>query len=139
MSDIFVPQKEVWVNKTTGEEVEGYKNIQRIERNNFHIVYFSYLFNLFDKLGGKKLQILKYILEHKSNDNILIITNRELANVTKTSTQTVFQTLKLLKEANIIKTRTGAIILNSKFAICGSKGKEEWIFQKFEIFDKEIK
>lgn len=136
-NSFFTPKKQIWVNKETGEEIEGYLSVKRTERSNFEIVYFSYLFDLFDKLGGKRLKILKYILENKGYDNVLVITVRELAKITNTSTYTVNQTLKILKEAKIINARTGAIIVNSKFTVKGSKAKEEWIFQKFEIFDKE--
>ena len=133
-----IPQKGTWVNVETGQKVSGYLSLTRVERKDFDIVYFSYLFDLFDKLGGKKFQVLKYILANKTNDNTLIITVRELAKASNTSTRTVNDTLKMLREAGIIKTRLGAIILNSRFTVRGSKAKEEWIFHKFEIFDKEI-
>ena len=138
MSEAFIPKKGIWVNEETGERVEGYASLTRVERKNFDIIYFSYLFDLFDKLGGKKFQVLKYILANKSNDNILVITIRELAKVTNTSTRTVNETLKLLRDVGIIKTRIGAIIVNSHFTVRGSKSKEEWIFHKFEIFDEKI-
>ena len=42
------------------------------------ITYLTYLVDLFDKLGGKKYTVFKYILAHKSAENTLIITTREL-------------------------------------------------------------
>ena len=138
MSEAFIPKKGTWVNEETGERVEGYISLKKVERKDFDIIYFSYLFDLFDKLGGKKFQVLKYILANKSYDNTLIITIRELVKATNTSITTVNETLKLLRDAGIIKTRTGAIILNSRFTVRGSKSKEEWIFHKFEIFDEKI-
>lgn len=137
MSKSFIPEVNTWVNKDTGQEVDGYLSLKRVERKDFDIIYFSYLFDLFDKLGGKKFQVLKYILANKSYDNTLIITMRELAKFTNTSPATVNETLKLLRDAGIIKTRTGAIIVNSHFTVRGSKNKEAWIFQKFEIFDEK--
>lgn len=138
MANEFVPKKGTWVNEETGQRVTGYVTLTKVERKDFEIIYFSYLFDLFDKLGGKRFQVLKYILANKSSDNTLIITIRELANATKVSTKTVHETLKLLREVGIIKTRLGAIILNSRFTVHGSKAKEDWIFHKFEIFDQEI-
>lgn len=138
MSKSFIPEVNTWVNKDTGQEVDGYLSLKRVERKDFDIIYFSYLFDLFDKLGGKKFQVLKYILANKSYDNTLIITMRELAKFTNTSLATVNETLKLLRDAGIIKTRTGAIIVNSHFTVRGSKNKEAWIFHKFEIFDEKI-
>ena len=47
---------------------------------------------------GQKYKVFKYIVEHKSADNTLIITNRELAQRCDVSTKTITETLKLLKE-----------------------------------------
>lgn len=138
MAEAFLPRKGTWVNEETGERVTGFMSLTRVERKDFDIVYFAYLFDLFDKLGGKKFQVLKYILANKSSDNILVITIKELAKAVDVSTRTVNETLKLLKEAEIIKTRIGAIIVNSRFIVHGSMAKEQWIFHRFEIFDKPI-
>jgi DNA-binding transcriptional ArsR family regulator len=110
--------------------------VKRVERNGFEITYLAYLFDLFDKLGGKKYTVLKYILQNKSSDNTLIITNRELAAKTGTSLQTVSDALKLLREAHLIETRTGAIMLNPKLAHRGRAGRERYLLQKFTTFQE---
>lgn len=130
-------EKDIWVNQRTGEIVEAKQVLHRIARENFEIVYLSYLLDLFDKLGGKRYQVFKYIIANKSYDNTLIITNRELAEKANVSTKTVVEALRMLRDAGIIKTRTGAIILNAKFMNRGSLGKEAYIMQKFEIFDSK--
>lgn len=130
-------EKEVWINKRTGEEIEAKQVLHRVARENFEIVYLSYLLDLFDKLGGKRYQVFKYIIANKSYDNTLIITNRELAIKSGVSTYTVTEALNMLRDAGIIKTRTGAIILNAKLMNRGSLGKEAYIMQKFEMFDSK--
>lgn len=112
--------------------------VKRVERNGFEITYLAYLFDLFDKLGGKKYTVLKYILQNKSSDNTLIITNRELATKTGTSLQTVSDALKLLREAHLIETRTGAIMLNPKLAHRGRANRERYLLQKFTTFQEPI-
>lgn len=110
--------------------------VRKVQRTGFEITYLTYLFDVFDKLGGKKYQVLKYIMDHKSSDtNALIITNRELAAKSKVSLQTVTEALKILREAHLIETRTGAIMLNPKLAHRGNSGKEKYLLQKFEAFD----
>lgn len=108
--------------------------VKTVNRNGFQITYLSYLFDLFDQLAGKKYAVVKFILQHKSLDNTLIITNRELAQKCEVSTKTVVDTLKLLKNAGLIQTRTGAIMLNPKLAHRGDDKKEKYLLQKFVEF-----
>lgn len=121
----------------TGEPILADEVVKKVSRTGFEITYLTYFVDLFDKLGGKKYLVVKYIIEHKSTDNTLIITTRELASKTGTSTKTVTETLKLLKEANLIKQRVGSIMLLPKLAHRGSDRKEAYLMQKFETFEGE--
>lgn len=108
--------------------------VKKVDRNGFEITYLSYFFDLFDQLAGKKYAVVKYILKNKSSDNTLIITNRELANKCNVGINTVTETLKILKIAGLIVTRTGAIMINPKLAHRGNDGKERYLLQKFVAF-----
>lgn len=125
-----------WVNKRTGEIIEANQVLKRVPRNGFEITYLSYFMDLFDALAGKKYQVFKYIMEHKTADNTLIITTRELVRETGTSATTVQGTLNLLKDAGLITKKTGAIMLNPKLAMRGSNQKEKYLLQRFEAFDQ---
>ena len=109
--------------------------VKKVNRNGFEITYLTYLVDLFDKLGGKKYTVFKYIFAHKSAENTLIITTRELAEKTSTSTKTVVETLKLLEDSGLISRRTGAIMLLPKLAHRGSDRREAYLMQKFVEFD----
>ena len=123
--------------KIVGEPIEAEQIVKKVPRKGFEITYLAYFCELFDKLGGKKYTVFKYIIEHKSADNTLIITNRELAQKTNTSLQTVSDTLKLLREAGLIVCRTGSIMLLPKLAHRGSDKKEAYLMQKFESFETD--
>lgn len=62
-------------------------------------------------LGGKRYEIFKYIIEHRGKDNTLITTVRELSEETKTSSQTVVNTLKILEKGGLIERKVGSIRL----------------------------
>lgn len=138
--------KEMWVQvdsqalqetgeiRTIGEPVVADASITKCDRNGFEITYLAYLFDVFDQLGGQKYKVFKYIVENKSSDNTLIITNRELAEKCNVSTKTISETLKLLKEKNLIATRTGAIMILPKIAHRGKAGREQFLMHKFEEF-----
>ena len=112
-------------------------SITKCDRNGFEITYLAYLFDVFDQLGGQKYKVFKYIVEHKSSDNTLIITNRELAAKCDVSTKTISETLKLLKEKGLIATRTGAIMVLPKIAHRGKVGREQFLMHKFQEFGNE--
>ncbi|MEL6018005.1 replication/maintenance protein RepL, partial [Escherichia coli] len=79
-----------WVNQDTGEMIEVNEVVKRVPRSGFEITYLTYFMDLFDKLGGQKYQVFKYIIENRSRDNnTLVTTNKELSRLTKTSTKTV--------------------------------------------------
>jgi len=109
----------------------------KVHSPGFEITYLAYFLELFDKLGGAKYKVFKYIIENKEYNNTLIITVRELVEKTGTSIRTVNETLKLLREQGLIKTRTGSIMLLPKLSHRGSGRKEAYLMRKFEAFEKE--
>ena len=48
--------------KITGEPIIADEVVKKVNRNGFEITYLTYLVDLFDKLGGKKYTVFKYIL-----------------------------------------------------------------------------
>lgn len=134
------------INEETGEFEEVgqadifYKPIARTEP--FMITYLAEIINLIDNLGNKKMQVVKYILKNMSkSDNILLITNRELAEKASVGINTVTDTLKILEKANIIQRRTGAIMISPKL-MNNKKAKGEAImmtkFQQFSDDNEEV-
>ena len=142
--------KEMWVQvdpqalqetgeiRTVGEPVVADASITKCDRNGFEITYLAYLFDVFDQLGGQKYKVFKYIMEHKSADNTLIISQRELADKCGVGTQCVNSALKLLKEKGLIATRTGAIMVLPKIAHRGKAGREQFLMHKFEEFGNDM-
>lgn len=131
MSEKYITDRQTFVNQDTGTKINGLVKIVECDRDNFDILYLMSFANIFDEIGGKKYEILKYILCHRNSENMVIITTRELAEKTKTSTNTVTKTLNALKKANAITTKTGVIMVNPKMIVHGGKKKEDWIFTKF--------
>ena len=126
------------IGSDIGHPIEADEIVTKVRRKGFEITYLAYLFDVFDQLGGQKYKVFKYIVEHKSSDNTLIITNRELAANCNVSTQTVTQALKLLKEKGLIATRTGAIMILPKIAHKGNDRKEAFLMRKFETFEEDF-
>ncbi|WP_312574018.1 replication/maintenance protein RepL, partial [Staphylococcus saprophyticus] len=80
-------------------------------------------------------KIVNYILDnvHLSN-NQMIATTREIAKATATSLQTVITTLTILEEGNIIKRKTGVLMLNPVLLIRGDDQKQKYLLLEFGNF-----
>lgn len=131
MSEKFITERQTFVNQETGTQIHGLLKVVECDRNNFDILYLMNFCDIFDEIGGKRYEVLKYLLCNRNSENMVVTTTRELAEKTNTSINTVTKTLKALKKADAISTRTGVIIINPKVIIHGSKKKEDWIFTKF--------
>ena len=66
----------------------------------------------------------------------MIATTREIAKATGTSLQTVITTLKILEEGNIIKRKTGVLMLNPELLMRGDDQKK-YLLLEFGNFEQE--
>ncbi|EZW97589.1 hypothetical protein U959_02660, partial [Staphylococcus aureus 88088-1] len=120
------------------EVIEVDKLYRKQTSGNFHKAYLIQLISMMDLIGGKKFQVVNYILDNiQWSNNTLIATVKELVQATETSKQTVITTLKLLEEGNIIKRRTGALMLNPELLMRGDDQKQKYLLLEFGNFEQE--
>ncbi len=88
-------------------------------------------------MAEKNFKFVNYILDnvHLSN-NTMIATTREIAKATGTSLQTVITTLKILEEGNIIKRKTGVLMLNPELLIERRRPKTKNLLLEFGNFEQ---
>ena len=117
--------------KIVGTPINVAEQEQITPRGGFEIAYMSALFDIFDKLGGKKYLVLQYILKHKDGMNTLNMTNSELAEKVGVGRNTVVDTMKILTDAGVL-TRKGTVIrLSARVFVKGDVKKEAYIMRKF--------
>lgn len=128
------------IDEQSGEVIEVDNLYRKQTSGNFHKAYIIQLISMMDMIGGQKFKVVNYILDniHWSN-NILMGTTREIAKATNTSLQTVTITLKTLEEGNIIKRRTGALMLNPELLMRGDDQKQKYLLLEFGQFEQEVK
>lgn len=124
--------KETGEIKIIGEPIDVAEQEQITPRGGFEIAYMTALFDIFDKLGGKKYLVLQYILRHKDGMNCLNITQRQLAEKVKVSLQTVNETMKILTDAGIVVRKGTVIRLSARAFVKGDAVKEAYIMRKFK-------
>ena len=126
------------IDEQSGEVIEVDKLYRKQTSGNFHKAYLIQLISMMDLIGGKKFQVVNYILDNiQWSNNTLIATVKELVQATETSKQTVITTLKLLEEGNIIKRRTGALMLNPELLMRGDDQKQKYLLLEFGNFEQE--
>lgn len=123
-----------WKNLDTGEIIETAEVTKKVGKNGFMITYLSSIINLIESLGNKKMQVVKYILANmEKSNNSLIITTRELSEKSGVGYNTVVETLKILEKANIIKRKTGALMVNSDLVHKGNENKEKMLLARLNV------
>ena len=126
------------IDEQSGEVIEVDKLYRKQTSGNFHKAYLIQLISMMDLIGGKKFQVVNYILDNiQWSNNTLIATVKELVETANTSTKTVNTTLKILEEGNIIKRRTGALMLNPELLMRGDDQKQKYLLLEFGNFEQE--
>lgn len=129
-------QSELWARvDSTGKLLSEPKEVnilvKNISRNGFAITYLANLVRMIDSIGGKKMQVVKYILSNMDSNNKLSETTEEIAKHSGTSRKTVSETLNILERANFIARKTGTVMLSPRIVHKGNAQRERYLLTKF--------
>ena len=102
---------EQYINVSTGELEE--MQVTTIEERdyNFTKIWMKNLILTMDIVGNQKTKFCFWLIDHLNRDNILIGTQRDMAEDCNVSLQTVSVTLKLLMDANFLRKKQSPIIV----------------------------
>ncbi len=136
----YIVGRQDYINALTGEIISCTVIEKEVKNDfNFHKIWLNDLMNILDLIGGKKLEILKYLLNKMSNvDNTIIARYDDIMQDLKVSRQTVSNTLKILREANFIKkVANGVYMVNPDIIIKGSGSKKDALMVKYIKIDEQ--
>jgi predicted transcriptional regulator len=123
-----------YINADTGEILETTVIEKEVERDfNFHKIWLNDLMSVLNLIGGKKLDILKYLLsEMRTQDNTISVTYTKIQEKLKTSRKTIAETMKILQKANFItKVQNGLYMVNPDIIVRGKSGKKDALMIKY--------
>lgn len=123
--------------RIVGEPIIAPVITTKVPRGKFEIVYTSDLYEIVDKLGNQKMQVLKYLLENKDNNNCLNMTNTQLANAIGCSRPTVIETIKIMTDAQLLRRENSLIMISPNLMIKGNQAREAYLMRKYEAMDTE--
>jgi predicted transcriptional regulator len=123
-----------YINADTGEILETTVIEKEVDRDfNFHKIWLNDLMSVLNLIGGKKLDILKYLLsEMRTQDNTISVTYTKIQEKLNTSRKTIAETMKILQEANFItKVQNGLYMVNPDVIVRGNGKKRDALMIKY--------
>lgn len=134
---------ETFVNEFTGEKVQMgviTKNLDVLDKKGWRRVIMSDLMEVIEKVGNKKIQVLSYLVDNMDGKNQINTTIAKICKDTNISNKTIIETIKALKDANLLRKFGGVYVLNCE--IISSYGKSEnnrYLAIKYNFTNQEIK
>ena len=100
---VKVVGKESYINQSTGE-INEMQVIEIEERDaNFHKLWLGHILNSIDLIGNQKTKLAFWVLDNLDSNNLLTMTQRQIADKSGISYQTVSRTLKALIDSNFLQ------------------------------------
>lgn len=123
---------EQFINATTGELID--MTVTSIEDRDFNFtkIWMKNFIATMDIVGNQKTRFCYWIIDHLNRDNILLGTQRTLAEESGISLQTVNITMKLLMDADFLRKKSsGVYIVNPDIVFKGTKNKRMNILNQY--------
>lgn len=108
------------LDQDTGEIVEvGHVEIQERDAN-FEKIWLGHIIEAIDEIGSKKIEVLMWLFRNRNSENVVLGTNREIAELSGISYDTVATTMVALMRHDIIKRKPGRIYINPNVIFKGA-------------------
>jgi len=113
-----------YIEAKTGELCE--MNVISIEERdaNFHKIWLGHIIHSLDDISNQKMRLAFWLLDHMNGDNQITLTQRQIADKSGFSIDTVKRTLKALVDNDfMIRFNIGVYQINPDFIFKGGQGK----------------
>lgn len=124
--------QEQYIRAGTGE-VEEFQVINIEDRDfNFHKLWLGHIINSLELIGNQKTKLAFWIIEQLDYENKLCMTQRQIAEKSGISLQTVARTMKALQECNFIQAiNQGCYRVNPNVIFKGTRGNRLNVLYKY--------
>jgi hypothetical protein len=122
-----------FANTATGELFQANETIIGVGDMDYAKFWIANILAAVDELGNAKMRVLWYIMRNiDPMTNMLMQTTEEIAKGSKASRRTVIDTLRVLREHEIIARKIGLVMMNPNVLVKGSAGKRMALVVRFE-------
>ncbi len=129
-----------YFNPETGEEEIFLEHHKGVSKNyDFHKIWLIDLLNLLDdEFSRGKHKVLNYILKNIDYSNQFIGTRKQIVEDTKSSPNTVAETLKLLIKVDFLRRKAQSVyVVNPKYIFKGNANKGHSLLIKYHSLPEE--
>jgi len=130
----YIVGRQTYINSSTGELIDCLVMEKEVHNDfNFHKVWINDLISILNLIGGKKLEVFKYLMnEMNASNNYIIATYEKIKKDTGISYQTIRNTLKVLLDTNFLrKINNGVYMVNPDVIVKGNSAKREALLVKY--------
>lgn len=122
-----------YINASTGE-LESMQVTSIEEKDfNFSKVWMRDFINTLDIVGNQKTKVCYWIIDHIDRNNMLIATQRDIAEAVNVSVVTVNTTIKALMDADFMrKAQSGVYIINPDIVFKGDREKRLNVLNQYD-------
>lgn len=128
-----------YIDPETGESIAC--EVVSIEDRdfNFHKVWLGHIIQALDAVGNQKIKVITFLLDNMSKDNLIILSQREIAEKSNVSVAIVNQTVKALKEADfIVEVKRGLYQINPSAVFKGSHNGRLNVMYQYSTIATEV-
>lgn len=130
-----------WICQETGEVRHAAEIEKQTCDGGFEKVWLATLLNALDLIGGKKFKVAEYLLKKRNRtNNMVIATQRKIAEDLEVGSQVVNETIKVLQKANFIQRVQPGVYIVAPGAIWrGQHGSRQAMMVYFNEIAEEDK
>ncbi len=105
---------------------------------NFEKVWIAHILMALEEIGNKKIKVLEILIKNRDSGNKVLLTQRQIARLSKASLVTVNITMKALLRAKFIKRMgSGVYQISPNVMFKGSHDRRMYMLLKYQREDKK--
>lgn len=122
-----------FVDPETGEIIETNEIDMRGTDINFEKVWVAHILMALEEIGNKKMKVLEVLIRNRDAENKIVLTQRKIAELSKSSLVTVSVTMRaLLKAKFIIQIAPGVYQISPNVIFKGSHNRRMYVLLKYQ-------
>lgn len=117
----------------TWEEMYG-EDFEKMPNGGFGIHRLDWYCKMIEAIGGKRGVVASFFLKNKDTRNVYVGRVQDIAAETGLAVQTVTETIKAMRNADVLKSMTCAFMVNPGCEHKGNRQREAYLMKTYEKF-----
>lgn len=110
------------------------EDFEKFPEGGFGIHRIEWYCKFVEAVGGKKGKVASFLLKNKNSQNVYLGRVQDIAAEVGVAVQTVTDTIKVLREKDIIRTMTCGFMMNPGCEHRGNRRREAFLMKSYKVF-----